>query len=124
MSKNMAIINLEGFDEKSIFLVSEEIYEWIVSDAPSFGDQSYIKEILPDIVVEYLMIYSDPGHIEELRCGNENITISLTRGSYPNDRAMLLDVYGENHFNTLKQLMDYVNKNDINITHEFEGHIY
>lgn len=124
MTKNMAIINLEGFNEKSIFLVSEEIYEWIVSDAPSFGDQSYIKEILPDIVVEYLTIYSDLGHIEELRDDNENITISLSRGSYTNDRAMLLDVYGENHFNTMKQLINYVNDNGINITNEFDGRIY
>lgn len=124
MTKNMAIINLEGFNEKSIFLVSEEIYEWIVSDVPSFGDQSYIEEILPDIVVEYLTIYSDPGHIEELRGDNENITISLSRGSYTNDRAMLLDAYGENHFNTMKQLINYVNDNGINITNEFDGRIY
>lgn len=126
MSNNMVLIKLEGIGETSMFLVSENVYNWVVSKPPSFDGGFTVEEILPGFIVEYLEEYADSAYIDNLRNKQGVPSIALSTNSYENDRALYLDTYGDNRFRTIGELLAYVNVNNITLLtdKEYNGCIY
>ncbi len=99
----MYLIYLTSAGDIDIKLVSENIWNWIISDYKS--EKSSYHEVLPEGVAQEM---------------NEK-SVMITIGSYANDRA--LHAKGIT-FSSMKKLNEYVQFNNIEIIDEFHGCIY
>lgn len=121
--KKLSLITLDGIGEKSLFLVPEYVIEWIESPPPDFTNATTVKEPIPDDVVDHLT-KEDAKYVDDLTVDGQ-VLCPVTIGSYENDRALHVDISGELSFNTIKDVMNYLKDNNIELSDlSYDGHIY
>ena len=108
MSNKKYMIVLTGQGDTYVTLANPEAEEWIHSPYPPMLNGSAYEE-MPAAVLA--------GHEDEV----ENTQVMVTRGSGDNDRAMA--VPGPT-FYSVTDAMKYIRKNKIEITGEYNGHVY
>lgn len=114
------MIVLSDQDVTYITLVDKEIFEWIV-DRDTHGrvgnESSWVDNKAPVRVTECIRENSD----------DVNAEVTITVGSYDNDRAMCcsgMGEYGKDNFWELSDAINYAQKNNIEIVDTYEGLIY
>jgi hypothetical protein len=107
MKNPVYLVTLSGGGDTYITLVKKHVWDWIISDYPS--DKGHCTEKIPDDVMA------------EKKTSYATDTISLSRNSYENDRA--LNAPGKS-FQSVKELGKYLKEHDLTIEEEFEGYSY
>ena len=123
---NMYMIHLSGQGDNIITLLEDEdVWNWLDDfnmAPPEKLVSAYIEACKEDLEVEGIDLRQ-----EALNC------LKGTSGSWSNDRALNLgsgcsqsvgDILGYKTFYSVKETMDYVKKNDVDIIGEYEGYIY
>ena len=118
--KKRYLIILSGQGDTIIKVVNQETWEYIFSPAPKFVLYG-AKETLPAGVAAD-DDFDDDDDDEPTPTPNPNPTISVTSGSYENDRALL--VKGEQSFYSLSDYTKWVKKSKAKIADEYHGLIY
>lgn len=104
----MFLISLSGQGDVDLKLVTQEVWDWILT--PFNGKGSSYSEVAPKEVQD-----------EMIKHNGKVYDVSVTIGSYENDRALQapgISFWGH------KELIEYVKNNNIEIVEEFEGYIY
>ncbi len=102
-------VMLSGQGDTFIYLVDEEVWDWILDP---------LNKKVPQSVIDY--------QIEE--SGDPNWTPNITAGTTDNDAALQcapIKINGEDaFFFGLKEFNKFVRENKIDIIEEYEGYIY
>lgn len=108
MKKSVYLVNLVGQGDQFITLVTEDVWNWILS--PYESTKSGYNETLPEAVKKEMLIHHKKA---------EDVFVS--RGSYENDRAIQAPGYS---FDTIKEAMTYIRDNNLVLEEEFSGCLY
>lgn len=123
MTEKRYLIVLSGYNDLTVKLVNEDVWNWIFSaydNSLANGDYGYAEKI-PESVLNEAQIYDDYPFSAECNETDEDGYFRVSCGSYENDRA--LSAPGPS-FWSMKDAMKYIAENDIEIIAEWEGHIY
>lgn len=107
MKNPVYLITLSGGGDTYITLVKKHVWDWIISDYPSEKSQC-TEKIPPEVLAEKKTSYATD-------------TISLSRSSYENDRA--IHAPGKS-FSSVAELGEYLTKHKLTVQEEFEGYSY
>lgn len=108
----MCLVQLQDHKNTWLMLVRPEVMAWIQLpySPPAGAGFGYVEEVPENIREEYF---------EAHQCTTRRVTC----GSYDNDRAMSTMSMGQS-FDSLKSMMAYVKRHNIDIVDEYHGHRY
>lgn len=115
MSEKLYLINLNGFKDTQITLVNEDVWNWIFS--PYTDD----VEKVPESVLLESEKHENVTFDAENMGTDEDGFYCVSPGSYENDRAMCAPGHS---FWSMRDAIDFIKENDVEIIDEFEGYLY
>lgn len=107
-NKNVYLLLCEGQGDIDVGIVNEETWNWIFS--PYASSKNSYKENIPTSICEAY---------PQTTYSVNNVNLSI--GSYENDRVLQGPKFS---FNSVKEAMSFIKKNNCNLVDEFHGDIY
>lgn len=118
----MYMIILQGQGDTNVAIVDQQAWDWINNPHNNPVPDILIKEVIKkpnDYGLEDIDEKTPREEIESAIRENQ-----ITRGSPNNDAALNMMFCADPVFYRMKEALDYVKKNDIEIIDTFEGYIY
>lgn len=130
--RKLYLISLQGSGYTEVKVVDEETWNWIMSEnkgLPHNYDNSgpWKDTIIPESIK--LKIWNNLDNSEKLDFKSyDEFGVYLSRGSWQNDRALIAPAIEVDNkkllFFSLKDFVNNINKENIEILEEYEGYIY
>lgn len=122
MAEKLYMVVLTGQGDTIVTLVNEDVWNWILSpyNPPNPRDSAYAEKV-PDAVLAEAERHECESFYAEYSDMDEDGYYNVSIGSCDNDRA--LGAPGI-QFWSIKEAMEFVVTNDIEIVEEYNGYIY
>lgn len=109
----MFLVVLSGGGDTEVKIVSKPVWDWILTEDDFQGEDSIQDTPPPEVIQEMI----------EENGEDSDCTVFVTSGSPDNDRALNAPAPNRSFF-SMKEALQYIKRNNIEIVEEYEGYIY